>query len=141
MPDTLLYFSYFYALIEFFSKILLMKNLMEQLRIFFCFLLFAALSGKVGGQMPSRSANPVAVIGWSDDSHYLLRSTDTSGKAIIHNVDIKTGKKVTADLPESPREQFVASLPENWKCAGCPGHQYQFAPGRNVSPGRLLPFG
>jgi len=50
-------------------------------------------------QMPQRGGNQVAIMGWTDDSHYQIRNFDSNKNIVIQSVDIKTGKAVV--LPPS----------------------------------------
>jgi dipeptidyl-peptidase-4 len=62
-------------------------------------------------QMSLRSTNQVAVIGWTDDSHYQIRNFDSDKKPVIQSVDIKTGKGVVIPSIESERDILVKALP------------------------------
>jgi dipeptidyl-peptidase 4 len=55
--------------------------------------------------------NQVAVTGWTDDTHYILRTFDSDKKPVLQSVDIKSGKAVTAVPVKSARELFMQSLP------------------------------
>jgi dipeptidyl-peptidase-4 len=55
--------------------------------------------------------NQVAVTGWTDDTHYILRTFDSDKKPILQSVDIKSGKSVPAAPVKSDRELFSLSLP------------------------------
>ena len=75
-------------------------------------LLFCIINSKQSfGQMPFRNLNQVAVIGWADDTHYLLRIPDATGKSVIQSVDVKTGKETVSAIPETARERLIKSLP------------------------------
>ncbi len=63
------------------------------------------------GQGPFRSSNQVAVIGWTDDTHYLIRNFDASKNLVTQSVDIKTGKGIIVPASKSERELFTESLP------------------------------
>ncbi len=62
-------------------------------------------------QMPRRGGNQVAVTGWTDDTHYLIRNFDPEKKLVLQSVDIKTGKSVVVPQPKSEREIISESLP------------------------------
>lgn len=66
---------------------------------------------QVVAQMPFRDGNQISVLGWTDDTHYLMRTNDASGNSVILNVDIKTGKGVPATVTKAEREIFAESLP------------------------------
>ncbi len=62
-------------------------------------------------QMPQRGGNQVGIIGWTDDTHYQIRTFDADKNPVIQSVDIKTGKGVVIPAPESEREIFNKALP------------------------------
>lgn len=64
--------------------------------------------------MQQRSGNQVAVTGWADDSHYLLRTFDQNQKQITLKVDIKSGKGIAVPPVRSPRELLAQSLPSGY---------------------------
>ena len=73
-----------------------MKRL-RYLQILICFLLSVSIhTGPLAAQMPQRGGgNQVSIQGWTDDTHYLIRTFENADKkAVIQNVDIKTGKFV-----------------------------------------------
>lgn len=72
---------------------------------------FIVITAQIKAQMPVRSATQVAFLGWTDDTHYLLRSPDASGTPVIQSVDIRTGKSTPGTLPRSDRDLYVESLP------------------------------
>src|ERR1035437_7813992 len=84
---------------------------------FFYLLVWLILSASVSvntadAQMPQRSTNQVAVIGWTDDSHYQIRNFDPDNKPVIQSVDIKTGKGVVIPSIESERDILVKARSE-----------------------------
>ena len=66
---------------------------------------------QVNGQMPQRGGNQVAIIGWTDDTHYQIRNFDPDKNTVFQRVDIKTGKGVVITAPESERELLNKALP------------------------------
>jgi dipeptidyl-peptidase 4 len=70
-------------------------------------LLFSALpfSFSLQAQMPFTDPNEPRIIGWSDDTHYLLQTVDETKHKIVKNVDIKTGKSVI--LPDYQNEMDI----------------------------------
>lgn len=78
--------------------------------IFLHFLSFIAVN-QAFAQMPFRNQNQASVLGWTDDTHYLVRMPDASGKSVIQSVEIKSGKAAVAVMPETAREQLIKSLP------------------------------
>ncbi len=89
--------------------------IMRRLR-FFQFLISLILTitldvNPAKAQMPRRGGNQVAVTGWTDDTHYLIRNFDPDKKLVLQSVDIKTGKSVIVPQPKSEREIISQSLP------------------------------
>lgn len=83
------------------------------LRILFSFIISAFLSGSVlHAQMPQRTSMQTAVMGWTDDTHYLMRTFDQDKNPVIMKVDIKTGKGSIVPPVKSERELLIQSLPE-----------------------------
>jgi hypothetical protein len=66
---------------------------------------------QIFAQGPFRGPNQVAVTGWTDDTHYLMRNFDASKNLVTQSVDIKTGKSVIVPASKSERELFTESLP------------------------------
>jgi dipeptidyl-peptidase-4 len=62
-------------------------------------------------QMPPRGGNQVAIIGWTDDTHYQIRIFDKDKKPVIQTVDIKTGKSIESAPAKSVRELIAGALP------------------------------
>ena len=65
-------------------------------------------------QMPQRGGNQAAIIGWTDDTHYLIRTFDADKNPVIQSVDIKTGKGVFVPPVKSERELLSQSLPTGY---------------------------
>jgi len=83
------------------------------LKILICLFLSATiLVNPARAQMPQRRANQVAIIGWTDDSHYQIRKFDSDKKPVIQSVDIKTGREVIVPAVKTDREILGQSLPE-----------------------------
>jgi len=77
--------------------------------LIFCWL----SSGKcVIAQRPMRGTEQVAIIGWTDDTHYLIRNFGTDKKPVISRVDIKTGKGTIVPTEKSEKELLIESLPD-----------------------------
>ncbi len=70
------------------------------------------LYGNVHAQISQRNGNQVAVVGWTDDEHFLIRKYDADKNPVIQNVDIKTGKGVIIPPVKSDRELISQSLPQ-----------------------------
>ncbi len=62
-------------------------------------------------QMPQRGGNQIAIMGWTDDTHYQIRNFDTDKNLVIQSVDIKTGKGVVIPPTKSEREILIQALP------------------------------
>lgn len=77
------------------------------------FVLFAIVisDNSARAQMPQRSTNQVAITGWTDDTHYQIRTFDTDKNPVISSVDIKTGKSTILPAPKSDREIMILALP------------------------------
>jgi dipeptidyl-peptidase-4 len=62
--------------------------------------------------MPQRAGNQVAILGWTDDTHYLIRTLDADKKPVIQSVDIKTGKGSVVPPVKSERDLLIQALPQ-----------------------------
>jgi dipeptidyl-peptidase 4 len=62
-------------------------------------------------QMPQYGGNQVAIMGWTDDTHYLFRIFDADKNLVIQSVDVRTGKGIVVPPVISKRELLVQSLP------------------------------
>ena len=93
-------------------KLKFMMNV-NLIRVFIPLLLQLLITGNQAfAQMPRRSQNQVAILGWTDDSHYLIRNYDAEKKLVTRSVDIKTGKSSVVPPSKSDRELLTESLPE-----------------------------
>ncbi|MCX6321224.1 MAG: DPP IV N-terminal domain-containing protein [Bacteroidia bacterium] len=63
-------------------------------------------------QMPQRGGNQVAIMGWTDDTHYLIRTFDADKNPVVQSIDIKTGKGIFVPPAKSDRELLSQSLPQ-----------------------------
>lgn len=63
-------------------------------------------------QMPQRVGTQVAILGWTDDTHYQIRNFDADKNSVLQSVDIKTGKAVIIPDYKSDRELLAKALPE-----------------------------
>ena len=61
--------------------------------------------------MPQRGGNQVAIMGWTDESHYQIRNFDKDKNLVLQSVDIKTGKAVVLPPTKSDRELLTQALP------------------------------
>src|SRR5450759_4975611 len=82
------------------------------LQILICLLLSVLIPGiRTKAQMPKRGGNEVAITGWADDTHYLIRNFNSDKNLVIQSVDIKTGKSVVMPPAKSEREVLGQALP------------------------------
>ncbi|MCK7532470.1 MAG: hypothetical protein MZV63_16270 [Marinilabiliales bacterium] len=68
---------------------------------------------QVSAQRPVRNADQASILGWTDDSHYILRTLDTDKKPVTLSVDIKTGKSTPVPPSKNDRELLTESLPSD----------------------------
>ena len=82
------------------------------LHLLFCLVLTVSTAvHAVKAQMPQRGGNQVAVLGWTDDTHYQIRNFDSDKKLVIQTVNIKTGESAISLPSWTGREQLSQSLP------------------------------
>lgn len=75
-------------------------------------LLLSLQVSQVMAQMHKRGGSQVAVIGWTDDTHYLFRTPGPNKELVIKSVDIKTGRGVVVPTVKSERDKMSQSLPQ-----------------------------
>ena len=75
------------------------------------FISATSLINSAKAQMPQRGGNQVAIMGWTDDSHYQIRNFDKDKNLVLQSVDIKTGKAVVLPPIKSDREILIQALP------------------------------
>ncbi len=75
------------------------------------FLLFSLANSQLNAQRPMRGNDQVAVIGWTDDTHYIIRKPDADKKPVTMSVDIKSGKSQIITPSKTDRELLLESLP------------------------------
>ena len=61
--------------------------------------------------MPVRDGNIPHIIGWADDSHYLVQNYDGDKKPVIQNVEIRTGRSRIVTPVKTERELLYEALP------------------------------
>jgi|WetSurMetagenome_2_1015567.scaffolds.fasta_scaffold02237_12 dipeptidyl-peptidase 4 len=88
-----------------------MKKNLSRISVLLLVFALAIPVGKLSAQMPFRSSNRVSVLGWSDDTHYLMRNYDEKKNLVTFNVDIRTGKSTLAPTTKSERDILIESLP------------------------------
>ena len=86
-----------------------------QILTFSLFLL--SFVGQADAQMGRRRGNRIAVTGWSDDSHFMLRTFDINNNAVIKKVDARTGKSEVIQPEKTARELLSASMREGTSLA------------------------
>jgi dipeptidyl-peptidase 4 len=77
-------------------------------------LLLAGGVSSLIAQMPQRIGSQTGITGWTDDSHYLIRTLDSEKKTVIMSVDIKSGKGVIVQPAKTEREILAESLPSGY---------------------------
>ena len=81
-------------------------------RVIFCLFIIIQVHGiNTLAQMPQRPVNQPRILGWTDDSHYLIQMLDQDKNLVIRSVDIRTGKGVVVPPEKSGRELLSESLP------------------------------
>ena len=53
--------------------------------------------------MPQRGGDQPSIVGWTDDSHYLIRTFDKDKNPVLQSLDIKTGKGIYIPSSKSDR--------------------------------------
>ena len=66
---------------------------------------------QVSAQRPGRNADQVSILGWTDDTHYIIRTLDADKKPVTLSVDVKSGKSIPVPPSKSDRELLIESLP------------------------------
>ena len=100
-------------------NIIIMRRLRLLQILITLILTIAQLVNPAEAQMPQRGGNQVAVTGWADDTHYLIRNFDSDKKLVLQSVDIKSGKSVVVPQPKSEREIISESLPPGTVLSNC----------------------
>src|SRR5664280_529827 len=82
-----------------------------------CLLVLAAYQiSSATAQMAQRGgAGQVAILGWTDDTHYQIRNFDSYKNPVLKTVDINTGKGVVIPSLKSDRELLEQALPAGTK--------------------------
>jgi dipeptidyl-peptidase 4 len=88
-----------------------MKKIRFLKSVSFVVLLLLFAGNQISAQMPMRNFDRVSILGWSDDTHYLIRNYDTNKNLATFNVDIKSGKSKIETPAKSERELLKESLP------------------------------
>ncbi len=94
-----------------------MKRAFIFLNVIIIFLSLTINTAFVSAQMPQRNVSQVAILGWTDDSHYLIRTFDSDKNPVTQSVDVKSGKGVVVTPVISDRELLAQSLPEGTSLA------------------------
>ena len=83
------------------------------LQILVWLLILLPFSGmKLMAQMPPRGGNQVSILGWTDDTHYLIRTFDKDKNPVVQSLDIKTGKGIFVPPAKTERELLSLELPQ-----------------------------
>ena len=85
-------------------------NLSMKNALFFLLILFSGAF--LQAQMPQRNLNQVAILGWTDDTHYLIRNFDAEKKLVTYSVDIRSGRGIIVPPAKTERELLAESLPQ-----------------------------
>ena len=81
-------------------------------KIFSVFLIYSLFAGNQAfSQRPMRNPNQVAILGWADDTHYLIRTFDDDRNPVIQNVNIRSGKSKIVPPSLTDREIVEEFLP------------------------------
>jgi dipeptidyl-peptidase 4 len=81
-----------------------------------CLILFSTLQiNNSKAQISQNNSKPDSIAGWTDDSHYKIRTLDAARNVVFQSVDMKTGKSVIIPAPISEKELLIRSLPSNTK--------------------------
>ncbi len=84
---------------------------MSLLKSFYLLLFSILIYNSASGQMPLRSLNLPRVVGWADDTHYLLQNYDADKKIVIQKVDVKNGRSIIVSPEKTELELLRESLP------------------------------
>ena len=84
-------------------------NLVKISSVFLICSLFAG--NQAFSQRPMRNPNQVAILGWADDTHYLIRTFDDDRNPVIQNVNIRSGKSKIVPPSLTDREIVEEFLP------------------------------
>ena len=84
-------------------------NLVKISSVFLICSLFAG--NQAFSQRPMRNPNQVAILGWADDTHYLIRTFDDDRNPVIQNVNIRSGKSKIVPPSLTDREIVEEYLP------------------------------
>ena len=81
-------------------------------------LIFTSGITALNGQRPKHDPAPVAVIGWSDDTHYLIKTYDGGLNPLVQNMDINTAKRTIVPPAKSEQEIMSKALPRGITLTG-----------------------
>ncbi len=77
-----------------------------------CLFLFLLPVHHAEAQMGRRGGDQVAIQGWADDNHYLIRTYDAERRLVIQSVDIRSGKSTVITPSETDRQVLAGALPD-----------------------------
>lgn len=69
------------------------------------------LTLSTNAQYGQRNDSQPRIIGWTDDTNYLIQTMDADKKPVVQSVNIKTGKGVIVPAPKSDRDKLSDALP------------------------------
>lgn len=78
----------------------------------FIVIVFFITANSLPAQRPSGGGGQIAVTGWADDTHYLLRTVDSEKNPVTLSVDIRTGRSRPITSEPSERDKLRESLPQ-----------------------------
>ena len=76
-----------------------------------CLLILLLIISNISAQSTARGGNVPRIIGWADDSHYLVQNYDSDKKLVIQKVDVRTGSGRTVPPVNTEREILSESFP------------------------------
>jgi dipeptidyl-peptidase 4 len=79
------------------------------------FAICLVFSSAICGNIKAQSVRPDSIIGWSDDSHYMIRKYDNNKNIVYQSVEVKSGKTVVIAAPTPYRETLIRALPAGVK--------------------------
>ena len=88
---------------------MLMKRI-SLLKTSYCLLISLLLISTISAQIPVSDGNLPRIIGWADDSHYLVQNYDSDKKLVIQKVDIRTGRSSVITAVKTEKELLSESL-------------------------------
>ncbi len=88
-----------------------MKKTSLQISLLILLTILTTENSGIFAQRPMRGTDQAAIIGWTDDTHYLMRKPDDDKKMVTMSVDIRSGVSKLVPPSKSERELLLESLP------------------------------